>query len=163
MVFKGGDLLNVSGVSGKPIDGVVIKELRKIPDERGAIYHMLRADDDVFEKFGEIYFSKVYGGIVKGWHIHTQMTLNYTVVTGSIKLVLYDDRENSPTRGNLLEIETGEDNYFLIKVPPMIWNGFLGIGKESSIVANCATLPHDPDEIKRLEYTSDKIPYNWDK
>lgn len=161
-IFKSSDLKKLSGVKGEPIEGVVIKKLKKIPDERGAIYHMLRADDELFEKFGEIYFSKVYAGVIKGWHLHTKMTLNYAVIVGMIKLVIYDDRADSPTKGNLMEITTGEDNYLLIKMPPLIWNGYKGVGAKDAIVANCPTLPHDPDEMKRLDPLSDKIPYKWD-
>ena len=143
------------------IEGVIVKLLKKIPDERGTIYHMLRSDDPIFEKFGEIYFSIVYPGIIKGWHLHKEMTLNYAVIQGMIKLVLYDDRENSQTKGNLMELFIGEENYCLVKIPARIWNGFRGIGKKPAIVANCATLPHDPNEIERISPFTDKIPYDW--
>lgn len=141
--------------------GVVVKPLRKIQDERGAVCHMLRNDDELFERFGEIYFSVVYPGVVKGWHKHLEMTLNYAVVSGSIKLVLYDDRPGSPTRGVVNELFIGDNNYSLIKIPPKIWNGFKGIGVVPAVVANCATHPHDPAEIVRLDPLSKSIPYNW--
>ncbi len=144
------------------IDGVLIHPLRQIPDERGKIMHMLRANDPYFEKFGEIYFSTVYPGVVKGWHLHKEMTLNYAVPMGTIKLVLYDEREESPTRGELNELFIGEGNYVLVKVPPMVWNGFKGIGVTPALVANCATIPHDPNEISRLDPHHNHIPYNWD-
>ncbi len=144
------------------IEGVIVKLLKKIPDERGSIYHMLRTDDPVFEKFGEIYFSVVYPEVIKGWHLHEKMTLNYAVIQGMIKLVLYDDREDSSTRGNLIELFIGEENYCLVKIPPKVWNGFKGIGNKPAIVANCATLPHDPTEIKRISPVTDEIPYNWE-
>ncbi len=144
------------------IDAVLVKPLKQIPDERGKIMHMLRCDDANFEKFGEIYFSVVYPGVIKGWHLHKAMTLNYAVVTGMIKLVLFDERQGSPTRGEVQEIFLGEDNYSLVRIPPGIWNGFKGIGVKPAIVANCATLPHDPAEIVRLDPFSDKIPYRWD-
>ena len=144
------------------INGVLVIPLKQIPDERGKIMHMLRADDPHFEQFGEVYFSVVYPGIVKGWHRHTKMTLNYAVPVGMIKLVLYDEREDSSTKGQLVELFIGEDNYCLVKIPSMIWNGFKGIGIKPAIVANCATIPHDPNEIIRLDPFSDKIPYNWE-
>ncbi len=144
------------------IDGVEIKKLKKIPDERGCIFHMLRRDDPMFEEFGEIYFSKVYPNVIKGWHIHTKMTLNYAVVSGMIKLVLYDDRKNSKTKGEIMEIFLGDDNYSLVKIPPNVWNGFKGIGTKEAIVANCATFPHDPEEIKRKDPFSKDIPYDWE-
>lgn len=143
------------------IAGVQVHPLRQIPDERGKVMHMLRADDPYFEQFGEIYFSVVYPGVIKGWHLHRKMTINYAVPSGMIKLVLYDDRENSPTRGELQEIFTGEDNYALITVPSFVWNGFKGIGVKPAIVANCATIPHDPDEISRLDPLKNHINYDW--
>jgi len=144
------------------IDGVVVKPLRRIADERGFIMHMLRKDDLDFEEFGEIYFSTIYPGAIKGWHLHKEMTLNYAVIGGMIKLVLYDDRDNSPTKGELQEIYIGRENYQLVKVPPLVWNGFKGYGDEMAIVANCATLAHDPNEIVRMSPFDTSIPYNWD-
>jgi len=144
------------------IDGVSIKTLKKIPDERGVIYHMLRKDDPVFRSFGEIYFSLIYPGVIKGWHLHTKITLNYAVIIGMIKLVLYDDRKDSPTKGEILEIFTGEENYALITIPPHIWNGYKCIGDKAAIVANCATLPHDPKEMQRLDPLNNTlIHYDW--
>ncbi|MFP3257394.1 MAG: dTDP-4-dehydrorhamnose 3,5-epimerase family protein [Candidatus Nanopusillus acidilobi] len=143
------------------IEGVKITPLKIIPDERGAIFHMLRSDDPIFEKFGEIYFSKVYPGVVKGWHLHKKMTLNYAVPVGMIKLVLYDDRNNSSTKGEIMELFIGVENYVLVTIPPNVWNGFKGIGTEPAIVANCATLPHDPNEIIRLDPINNNIPYDW--
>ena len=143
------------------IKDVLVKPLSQITDERGKIMHMLRADDPHFEKFGEIYFSIVYPGVVKGWHIHKEMTLNYAVVFGTIKLVLYDPRQDSNTKGEIQELFIGEDNYVLVKIPPGIWNGFKGIGAKPAIVANCATLPHLPDEMERLDPINNDIPYDW--
>ncbi|MEE9145699.1 MAG: dTDP-4-dehydrorhamnose 3,5-epimerase family protein [Candidatus Binatia bacterium] len=143
------------------IQGVFIHPLKQIADDRGKVMHMLRRDDPWFERFGEIYFSLAFPGVIKGWHLHKEMTLNYAVIKGRIKLVLYDDREDSPTRNTLQEIFTGEDNYGLITIPPKIWNGFKAIGMEPALVANCATEPHDPSEIVRLEPFTDNIPYDW--
>jgi dTDP-4-dehydrorhamnose 3,5-epimerase len=143
------------------IQGVELHPLKQIADERGKIMHMLRCDDPWFRQFGEVYFSVVYPGAIKGWHLHRRMTLNYAVVSGVIKLVLYDDREGSATRGELAELYAGEDNYCLITIPAMVWNGFKGIGVKPAIVANCATEPHSPDEIVRMDPFSEKIPYDW--
>src|SRR5438309_1019066 len=132
------------------IKDVQIRQLRQIPDERGKVMHMLRCDDPWFERFGEIYFSVVYPDVVKGWHLHSRMTLNYAVVSGMIKLVLYDDREGSPTRGVLQEMSTGEDNYVLITVPPGIWNGFKAIGARPATVANSPTNQRNPGETVRI-------------
>ncbi len=143
------------------IDGVEVRPLRQILDERGKIMHMLRREDPWFLQFGEIYFSVVYPGVVKGWHLHKLMTLNYAVVSGTIKLVLYDDREGSPTRSQLQELFLGPDNYQLVTIPPLVWNGFKGVGSHVAIVANCATLPHDPEEIVRMDPFDNPVPYDW--
>jgi dTDP-4-dehydrorhamnose 3,5-epimerase len=143
------------------IAGVEIHPLKQIPDERGKIMQMLRADAPHFEQFGEIYFSVVYPGVVKAWHMHRVMTLNYAVVSGTIKLVLYDDRAASPTRGEVMELFPGEANYVLVKIPAEIWNGFKGVGTIPAIVANCASHPHDPDEIQRIHPYQCHIPYDW--
>lgn len=144
------------------LEGVSCTPLRQIFDERGKIMHMLRRDDPSFEQFGEIYFSWVYPGVVKGWHVHKTMTLNYAVPFGMIKLVLYDMRKDSATFGRIQEIFTGEDNYMRIHVPPGIANAFKGIGAKPAMVANCATEPHSPDEIIRIDPFSSTIPYDWE-
>lgn len=143
------------------IEGVRVIPLKQIPDERGKIMHMLRCDSEWFVDFGEIYFSCVYPGAIKGWHIHKKMVLNYAVPFGHIKFVLYDDRPGSPTKGDIQEIFLGPDNYCLVMVPPMIWNGFKGVGPETAIVANCASIPHDPVEIDRMDPFDPSIPYDW--
>ena len=143
------------------IQGVVLKALRRIPDERGYIMHMLRADDPEFERFGEIYFSTAYPGAIKAWHLHKKMTLNYAVIHGEIKCVLFDDRPGSKTRGCFEEYFLSPENYCLVTVPPLVWNGFKGIGDKVSIVANCATLPHNPDEIEHKQAFHPSIPYDW--
>lgn len=144
------------------IAGVKVQPLRQIPDERGKVMHMLRCDDPWFEGFGEIYFSIVYPGAIKAWHLHRRMTLNYAVVSGMIKLVLYDERPDSPTRGEVQELFTGEDCYALVTIPPGVWNGFKGVGERRAIVANCATHPHDPEEIVRMDPFTPRIPYQWE-
>ena len=143
------------------IHGVEVRQLKQIHDERGKIMHMLRDDLPHFLGFGEIYFSCVYPGAIKGWHIHSKMYLNYAVVHGAIKFVLYDERDNSPTKGEIQEIFMGPENYCLVTVPPYVWNGFKGIASELSIVANCSTIPHDPTEIDRLDPFASRIPYDW--
>jgi dTDP-4-dehydrorhamnose 3,5-epimerase len=144
------------------IEGVKIIPLSRIPDERGTIFHMLKCTDPHFRQFGEIYFSTIYPGVIKGWHKHREMTLNYACMEGRIKLVLYDDRNASPSKGDLMEIFLGPDNYSLVVIPPEVWNGFKGMSDPYAIVANCCTHPHDPRRSERMEPFSDRIPYTWD-
>lgn len=144
------------------IEGVTITPLRQIFDERGKVMHMLREDSDVFLHFGEVYFSCTHPGAIKAWHLHRKMTLNYAVIFGQIKFVLYDDRVNSQTKGVVQELFLSPENYCLVTVPPLIWNGFKGIGQQMSIVANCATMAHESNEIERRPPTDPFIPYDWD-
>lgn len=143
------------------IEGVNVFPLLRIQDERGMVMRMLRADDAHFEGFGEIYFSVIYPGIIKGWHLHSRMTIHYAVLIGNIKLVLYDQRPGSGTHGELQEIVFGDINYQLVRVPPGIVNGFTAVGGEKAVVANCASIPHDPSEITRIDPFSPAIPYSW--
>jgi dTDP-4-dehydrorhamnose 3,5-epimerase len=144
------------------IDGVQVIPLRRIPDERGTILHMLKCTDPHFRQFGEIYFSTVYPGVIKGWHKHQEMTLNYVCIEGRVKLVLYDDREGFSTKGELMEVFLGQDNYSLVIIPPNVWNGFKGMSAPNAIVANCCTHPHDPSRSLRMDPLDNSIPYNWE-
>ena len=143
------------------IDGILVLPLRRIPDERGTVSHMLKRSDPHFKEFGEIYFSSIYPGVVKAWHLHSKTALNYACIVGNIKLGLYDERDGSSTKGRTQTIYIGERNYALVTIPPGVWNGFMNIDVKESIVANCATIPHDPAEIRRVDPHENKIPYEW--
>lgn len=144
------------------IDGVKVIPLKQIVDERGKVMHMLKATDPHFQKFGEIYFSCAWPGTIKAWHVHKRMTLNNAVLSGRAKLVMYDLRPKSPTKGKLMEVFLGDDNYVLVQIPPGIANGYKAYGDKLVVLANCATEPHDPDEIVRMDPLSSEIPYKWE-
>lgn len=151
------------GRNARDIDGVRVVPLRIIGDERGCVMHMLRRDSPEFQAFGEAYFSIVKAGAVKAWKRHRLMAQNLAVPIGAIRLVVYDDRTDSPSCGNVQEIVTGAGcgKYELICVPPMVWYGFAAAGETDALIANCATLPHDPDEVDRLPERVTTIPYSW--
>jgi dTDP-4-dehydrorhamnose 3,5-epimerase len=144
------------------ISGLSIEPLKQIEDERGAVLHMLRADSPLFSKFGEIYFSLVNPGIIKAWNRHRAMSQHLAVPIGQICLVIYDDRAKSPSRDQVDEILVGRPrNYFLVRIPPMLWYGFQGIGETPSLVANCTDMPHDPFEMEKRDIDDAPIPYRW--
>ncbi|MFA6260105.1 MAG: dTDP-4-dehydrorhamnose 3,5-epimerase family protein [Bacteroidia bacterium] len=144
------------------IKDVEITTRRIIPDDRGKIMHIMKSSDKQFTTFGEVYCSTVYPGIVKGWHMHKEMTLNYVVLKGNIKFVLYDGREDSPTYKEIQEIIIGENQYVMVTVPPFVWNGFKGIGTEEAIVINFTDIPHSAEEIVRMDpHQNDLITYDW--
>ncbi len=145
------------------IDGVKLKDLKVVPDERGRLMEILRADDEWFEKFGQVYMTTAYPGVVKAWHYHKLQTDNMAVIKGMMKVVLYDAREDSPTYEEVNEFFLGEHNFKLIQIPKMVYHGFKCIGAEEAIVINIPTETYDyknPDEYRVDPYKND-IPYNW--
>ena len=144
------------------IHDIRITPLKIISDDRGKVMHMLRKDSAIFKSFGEIYFSTIFENSIKAWHLHKDSTLNYVCVKGKVKLVLFDDRKNSSSKGNYQELILSLENYFLVTIPPNIWNGFKGLDKSESIIANCLTLPHDEKEMVRKEPFDKIFNYNWD-
>lgn len=154
--------MQIDGVKGQMIDGVNVIRPRTICDERGKILHMMKSTDEHFSKFGEIYFSCGFPDIVKAWHIHKEMSLNNCCVAGMMKLVLYDDREESATRGNLMEIFMGEENRLLVQIPPRITNGYKTYGDKQAILANCPDMAHDKNELIYIDPFNNDIPYDWD-
>lgn len=143
------------------IEGVQIVPLTRIPDERGCVFHMLKATDPHFVQFGEIYFSSVYPGVIKGWKRHHRVTANYACIVGRVKVALFDDRHGSPTRGALIDRFLGPDEYSLVVIPPGVWHGFQGMSQPAAIMASCTTEPNDPSELDRLDPQRSHIPYAW--
>lgn len=143
------------------IDGVIITNLKIIKDHRGTVMHMLRNDSQVFSSFGEIYFSTINFNSIKAWHLHKEATLNYCCVYGKVKLVLYDNREKSSTKGTFQELTLSPLEHRLITIPKNIWNGFKGIDNSISIIANCLTLPHNEKEMVRKDPDDKSFKYNW--
>lgn len=150
-----------SGLTSE-IDGVVITPLCQILDARGAVLHMMRNDSPEFTKFGECYFSEVTPGAIKAWKRHRLQTQNIVVPVGRISLVIYDDRPDSKTRGQLQYLELGRpDAYIRVQIPPGLWYGFASLGDARALLANCADIPHAPDESEQLPMDTDCIPYRW--
>lgn len=143
------------------IQGVREIPLQQFVDERGKVMHMLRRDDPWFCEFGETYFSVVNPGAVKGWHLHRTKQLNYACISGLVKLVLQDDRQDSPSFGERMELFIGPEHYCLVQIPPGIWNGLKGLSHTPAIVANCASQPYSAEDIirKPLHF----IEYDWSR
>jgi dTDP-4-dehydrorhamnose 3,5-epimerase len=145
------------------IDGVVIKQLKQFADERGWLTEILRSDWEHFKKFGQVYVTAAYPQVVKAWHMHKKQTDNIACIKGMIKLVLYDDREKSKTKGEINEFIIGEKNLILVQIPPEVWHGFKTITEEYALVINIPTELYnykEPDEY-RLPPDTRKIPYDW--
>ncbi|HET6438783.1 MAG TPA: dTDP-4-dehydrorhamnose 3,5-epimerase family protein [Anaeromyxobacter sp.] len=145
------------------IEGVTIKALAVHADERGRLMEMLRRDDECFIEFGQTYLTTMFPGVTKAWHHHELQTDFFVCVRGMIKLVLYDEREGSPTRGTLNEFFLGDHNPKLVRIPPRVWHGFKNIGESESLIVNITTHPYNysqPDE-HRIDPHHNHIPYQW--
>jgi len=145
------------------IDGVKIKKLKVIPDERGRLMEMFRADDEFFEKFGQVYVTTTYPGVVKAWHKHEKQADNMACVAGMVKLALYDARNGSSTRGQIDQFYMGVHNPILIHIPAGIYHGWMCVSDTESIVVNAPTEMYNykiPDE-QRLDPHGGEIPYDW--
>jgi dTDP-4-dehydrorhamnose 3,5-epimerase len=146
------------------IHDVKTKRLKVIPDDRGRLMEMLRADDDLYEAFGQVYLSTTYPGVVKAWHYHKLQKDNFACVKGMVKLVLADTRDGSPTKGAVDEFVIGEHNPLLVQVPIGVYHGWKCIGTEEAFVINCTTNTYnyqDPDEYRLDPHQNDVIPYDW--
>lgn len=145
------------------IEGVVTKQLAQCPDERGWLIEVMRSDWEHFQKFGQVYATAAYPQVVKAWHMHKKQTDNIACIKGMMKLVLYDGRDKSKTKGEVNEFIIGEKNLLLVRIPPGIWHGFRAIGEEYALMLNVPTELYnykEPDEF-RLPPDTDKIPYDW--
>lgn len=149
----------------KMIEGVRVKELRLIPDERGRLMEILRTDDKEFSEFGQVYVTTAYPGVVKAWHYHKLQDDNMTVLKGMAKIVLYDARKTSPTKGVINEFFVGDHNHILIHIPKLIWHGFKCMSEQETMIVNIVTKCYDyeePDEYRKPVHGSD-IPYDWSR
>jgi dTDP-4-dehydrorhamnose 3,5-epimerase len=147
----------------KMIKDVKVKKLKVIPDERGRLMEMLRADDEIFIQFGQVYMTSAYPGVVKAWHYHKKQVDNFVVVKGMMKVVLYDGRENSPTFREVNEFFMGEHNPILLQIPAYVYHGFKCISEDEALVINCPTevyFREEPDEYRILPHGGE-IPYDW--
>lgn len=147
------------------IEGVAARRARVLPDERGRLGEVLRADDPWFEKFGQVYFTTTYPGVVKAWHFHRLQTDHFYCIRGTVKLGLYDARENSQTRGEVNEIYLSEHRPALVRIPPGVYHGWMCVSDIESIVVNVTTECYNyarPDEYRAHPHQNE-IPYEWSR
>ncbi len=145
------------------IEGVASQSLKMIVDERGWLMEIMRSDWDLFNGFGQVYVTTAFPQVVKAWHLHHKQTDHMACIRGTVKIVLYDDRPNSKTKGMVNEFVMGERNPTVVKVPPYVWHGFKVLGEEQAFVVNVPDRLYDyktPDEYRAPPDSKD-IPYDW--
>ncbi len=160
-VFSDGSII-VTGSAGL-IEGVKVRPARIFPDERGRLGEILRADDEMFEKFGQVYFTTTYPGVVKAWHWHKKQTDHFYVAKGIVKIALYDMRDNSKTKGCVNQVYLGEHCPAVLKIPPGTCHGWMGTGQDEAYIINVVTEVYNysqPDEFRIHPHDND-IPYDW--
>jgi dTDP-4-dehydrorhamnose 3,5-epimerase len=151
------------------IDGVMVKKLKVIPDERGRLMECLRNDDELFIRFGQFYMTTTLPGVVKGWHLHEAQFDNVVCVKGMIKLVLYDGRDgvggrpSSPTAGQLDEFFLGEHSPLLVRIPAGVWHGWKCTSLDEAYIVNAPTevYKYDQPDQHELPHDTPQIPYDW--
>jgi dTDP-4-dehydrorhamnose 3,5-epimerase len=149
--------------SGRLIEGVAVRRARVIPDQRGRLGEIMRADDPWFEKFGQVYFTSTYPGVVKAWHYHKKQTDHFYVIKGMVKIALYDTREGSPTHGIVNELYLGEHCPGLLRIPPGVQHGWMCVSECEACIINVVSEMYDyaePDEYRTDPHEND-IPYDW--
>lgn len=145
------------------IQGVKTKQLKVIPDSRGRLMEILRSDDEIFPGFGQVYLTTTLPGVVKAWHLHKKQTDNVACVLGMIRLGLYDDRDDSPTKGMVNEFYLGTHRPLLVQIPPLVYHGWKCTSVEEALIVNTVTRPYDykdPDEY-RLDAHDPAVPLDW--
>ena len=149
--------------SGKLIDGVKARRAKVLPDERGRLGEIMRADDPWFEKFGQVYFTSTYPGVVKAWHYHEKQTDHFYVIKGTVKIALYDQRKDSPTYQTINQIYLGEYCPGLVRIPPGVLHGWMCVSQTEAYTVNVVSEMYnytDPDEYRTDPHDND-IPYDW--
>ena len=147
------------------INGVKVKNLKIIPDERGRLMEILRVDEEMFIKFGQVYMTTAKPNVVKAWHWHKIQTDSFTCISGKMRLALYDAREDSSTKGEINDFEISLDNPMLVQIPPGVYHGFKCTSDQEAIVINTVTEPYNyktPDE-NRVDCYENDIDYDWSK
>ena len=149
--------------SGSVIEGVAVRRAKVLPDERGRLGEIMRADDPWFEKFGQVYFTTTYPGMVKAWHYHKKQTDHFYVIKGTVKIALYDQREGSPTYGMVNEIYLGEHCPGLLRIPPGVQHGWMCVSESEAFIVNMVSEMYNyssPDEFRTGPHENN-IPYDW--
>jgi dTDP-4-dehydrorhamnose 3,5-epimerase len=125
------------------IPGVEKIKLNVIKNEEGIIKHMVKCTDTFFTKFGEIYFSVCFPRKIKAWSRRKKTTRYYVVISGEIKLVLFDGSHS-------MKFILNPNNYGLVKIPPMVWSGFTALGDEQAIIADFTDFPFHKDDAEKV-------------
>jgi len=143
------------------IDGLIINQEKKISSPKGDILHAMKASSLGYVGFGEAYFSEVHTGVTKGWKRHRSATLNLIVPVGTVRFVIYDDRQTSKSRGEFVDVTVGEKNYIRLSICPGLWVAFKGLGEGLNMLMNISSEEHDPLESDNVEL--DDIAFPWGK
>lgn len=147
------------------IEGVMLKPLKVIADQRGRLMEVLRCDEEMFSQFGQVYITTAYAGAIKAWHYHRQQTDHWAVLSGMALVALYDRRESSTTRGHINEFCMGVHQPLLVRIPAGVVHGFKCISDTEVILLNIPTYPYnydEPDEF-RIPALDPSVPFCWDR
>lgn len=141
--------------------GVTLTSLKRVSVINGDVYHALKASEETYKGFGELYFSRIDYGKVKGWKKHTKFTLNLTVPAGYVRFVVFlSDKETGLPSELVGEYLIGaNDNHQRLTVPPGYWVAFQGLHQSVNVIANVIPEEHIPAEAENIELAAN--PFDW--
>lgn len=141
------------------IEGVLVTPLKRIGHPKGDLFHVMKKSSIGYNGFGEAYISTILKDEIKGWKKHHVMTLNLVVPQGAVKVVIFDERDDSATKGEYQEIVLSVENYSRLTIPPNLWVAFQGASVGVNMLLNIANIEHDPDESS--DFDLNELPYSW--
>lgn len=158
--------VNDEGQSVAPlIHGVKIRAAVTIPDERGTVCEIYNPAWDFSDApLVYIYQITVRPGRIKGWVLHYEQDDRLFVSQGTVRIVLYDNREDSPTYKMVNELFLSEVNRGLVFIPRGVYHAIQNVGHTDALFINMPTKPYnhaEPDKY-RLPLENDLIPYRFD-
>jgi dTDP-4-dehydrorhamnose 3,5-epimerase len=145
-------------------DGVSFRRVNTLVDERGTLCEMFDERWDWSdEPLVYSYFCTIRPGVVKGWALHREHEDRYLVVQGEMEVTLYDDREESPTRGMLAQVYLSEYDRRLMNVPIGVWHADRNVGSKDVLLVNFPTrgFDHENPDKYRLPLDTELIPHSF--
>ncbi|NCO23298.1 spore coat protein [bacterium (Candidatus Moisslbacteria) CG02_land_8_20_14_3_00_36_53] len=146
------------------INGVKIKEVKRHFDDRGFFAEVVKFGEETFKEIKQTSYTETYPGVIKAFHWHKRQYDIWSPVRGSMRIVLYDLREDSPTYQETQVIYAGEDNFLVVLIPPYVAHGYQVLGTEKVGLFYHTTEAYDPKnpDEERLPFNDSKIGFDWE-
>ncbi len=142
------------------LDGIKVKPIKRMVDERGFFCEVMRTDwTELFgdDKIAQVNHSFTYPDIIRAWHRHLRGQVDYFLaLKGTIKICAFDDKS-----AELAEVVSSGSDLQVVRIPGHYWHGFKAVGTEPAMLVYFTTNLYnaaDPDEERRAWNDSTIIP-----